>query len=138
MIPHPQNNSDAFDARLHELSATAWAARSNAHIHGKTRVGSAVLASSGQIYAGCNLEHRFRCHDIHAEVNALSSMIASGDERVLAILVVAEREYFMPCGGCLDWIMELSQGDVIVAFQPSPGADVRSYTATELMPHYPR
>ena len=123
---------------LSAMSIAAWQAREYAHVLGKTRVGCAVLSSSGVIVAGCNVEHRFRCHDVHAEVNALTSMVAAGAGNAKAILIVAEREYFMPCGGCLDWIMELGSGDVLIGFQGVKGGEIEVKCATELMPFYPR
>src|SRR6188472_3095923 len=89
------------------MAAAAWQARDHARVHGKTRVGAAVLTAGDRMFAGCNVEHIFRSHDIHAEVNALASMVAAGHGPATAILVVAERERFTPCGSCLDWIFEL-------------------------------
>src|SRR5687768_7490217 len=90
-----------------QLSKRAWAVRENARVHGNTRVGAATLSSEGGIFVGCNVEHQFRSHDVHAEVNALTSMIAAGHSNAVAILIAAERDRFTPCGGCLDWIFEL-------------------------------
>ena len=122
---------------LEELSAVAWSARSHAKVYGGTKVGCADLSASGQVYVGCNVEHRFRSHDIHAEVNAIGAMVATGDSVLTAILVVAERERFTPCGACMDWIFELAGPDCLVGFQPAPGAPIQKYTAHELMPSYP-
>jgi cytidine deaminase len=121
-----------------ELSSTAWRVREHARVYGPTRVGAAVFSSGGNIHAGCNMEHRFRSHDIHAEVSALSRMISSGDDEAKAVLVVAERERFTPCGSCLDWVFELGGPDCLVAFQSAPGREIEILKASELMPHYPR
>jgi cytidine deaminase len=120
-----------------ELAAAAWAAREHAHLVGATRVGAAVLDDAGRIHPGCNVEHRFRSHDIHAEVNAIASMVTSGGHRLRAILVAADREFFTPCGSCLDWIFELGGPDCVVGVQRSPSGRVRTWKASELMPHYP-
>lgn len=122
---------------LPELSANAWSTRARARIIGGTRVGCAVLSVEGNITNGCNVEHRYRSHDIHAEVNALSSLIVGGDSRAAAVLVVAERENFTPCGSCMDWIFEIGGGGCWVGFQPAPDTNVIWYQAVELMPHYP-
>jgi cytidine deaminase len=100
-------------------------------------VGAAVLSDDGSMFVGCNVEHRFRSHDVHAEVNALTTMAAHGEHRALAVLVVAERDRFTPCGGCLDWIFELGGPDCVVGFQRSPQAPVSALRADALMPHYP-
>ncbi len=119
------------------LSRKAWAIRENAFILGKTKVGSALIDESDNIYDGCNIEHKFRSHDIHAEVNAIGNMIAGGGKRIVAILIVAERERFTPCGSCMDWIFQFGGPDCLVGFQNKPDGEISQYTAHELMPHYP-
>lgn len=119
------------------MAQTAWNARECAHLHGDTKVGAAALSIDGSIYAGCNIEHRFRSHDIHAEVAALASMVASGDRKLTAILIAAERKRFTPCGACMDWIFELGGPNCRVGYQSKPRSEMRVVTAGELMPHYP-
>jgi len=120
------------------LSGPAWVVRERAHTHGPTRVGAAVLASDGRIFVGCNVEHRFRSHDVHAEVNALTTMVAEGAGQAVAILIAAEREHFTPCGSCLDWIFELGGPECLIGFQSDPESEVHIHQSRELMPHYPR
>lgn len=119
------------------LSTAAWEARANARVLGTTRVGCAVLAGDGSIYRGCNAEHRFRSHDIHAETNALSSLVAGGATSCSHVLVVAERVKFTPCGACMDWIFEIGGPACMVGFQHALGAEIIWFSAAELMPHYP-
>lgn len=127
-----------WQERLPELTAAAWDVRSNARILGSTAVGAAVLGADGTIYIGCNVEHRFRSHDVHAEVNAIGTMVAAGETRLLAVLVAAERERFTPCGACLDWIFEFGGAECAVAVQNSREGTTEALTAADLMPHYPR
>jgi cytidine deaminase len=54
---------------------------------------------------------------VHAEVNALTMMVASGGGHAVAVLVAAERDRFTPRGGCLDWIFELRDPGTLVASQ---------------------
>lgn len=119
------------------MSEAAWLVRDRARVYGPTRVGCAALANDGQIYIGCNIEHRFRSHDIHAEVNAISSLVANGGAKLHAILIAAEREQFTPCGSCLDWIFEIGGGDCLVLSEKIPGTASHSYSARDLMPWYP-
>lgn len=120
-----------------QLSAVAWEVRNNAYLFGKTAVGAAVLSAAGNVYAGCNIEHAYRCHDIHAEISAVTAMISGGEQRLTAILIAAEREKFTPCGGCMDWIMQHGGPECRVAYQAIPGGPVTEFAAGELMPHYP-
>jgi cytidine deaminase len=122
---------------LDKLLKVAWKYRESAFVIGPTKVGAAVLTKQGLIFGGCNVEHRFRCHDVHAEVNAIGSMVAEGHTDLEAIVIVAERERFTPCGGCLDWILQFGGATCIVARQSKKGGERVSYLASELMPHFP-
>jgi len=128
---------DVTESTLQELAPHAWRARENAFVVGKTKVGCAILTRSGRVYAACNVEHRFRCHDVHAEVNALTTMVSDGERDPVVFVIVAERNRFTPCGGCMDWIMQFGGSSAIVAFQNAPGSVFTIHTAKELMPHYP-
>lgn len=119
------------------LSESAWSARENAYLFGKTKVGSALLSEKNKIYTGCNVEHMFRSHDVHAEVNVISNMISAGETKFKIILVAAEREKFTPCGSCMDWIMQHGGKDCTVAYQNKRDGDIKIFKAYELMPHYP-
>jgi cytidine deaminase len=48
------------------------------------------------IFSGCNVEHQFRCHDVHAEINAITTMVSAGGTDPVALLIVAERDRFTP------------------------------------------
>jgi cytidine deaminase len=125
------------DSFFDELARAAWKAREHAHVIGPTKVGCAVLEVGGEIFSGCNIEHRFRSHDIHAEVNAISSMVAHGYKSLAVVFIVAERNRFTPCGACLDWIMQFGSVDTLVLFQRDENAEIHRYTAGQLMPFYP-
>jgi cytidine deaminase len=131
------NSGTLSDQQWEQLALKAWAVRDHARVHGNTRVGAAVLSAQEHVYVGCNIEHIFRSHDVHAEVNALTSMVACGEGPAVAVLVVAERDRFTPCGGCLDWIFELGGAQTLVAFQGTRGGPIEVLRADELMPHYP-
>lgn len=137
-VTDPEVEENTIEIPWQALADRAWSVRENAHIHGKTRVGAAVLSAQGTVFEGCNVEHSFRSHDVHAEVNALTNMACAGEGPALAIIVVAERERFTPCGGCLDWIFELGGPTTLVAFQGTPGDEIRAIRADELMPYFPR
>ena len=118
------------------MAITAWNHRKNARILGKTKVGAAVLSKS-EIFGGCNIEHKFRSHDIHSEISAISAMVSSGRKKIDAIIIVAERTKFTPCGGCLDWIFEFGGPNCLVGYQTKKDGKITIFKAKELMPHYP-
>lgn len=119
-----------------ELVDAAWHAGTHAMAR-NTSVGAAVLAAGGQIYAGCNVEHKLRCHDVHAEINALSSMVAGGGRQAIAVLVVSAGRRLTPCGGCMDWIFQLGGAQCLVAWQGARDDELAPLRADELMPYYP-
>jgi cytidine deaminase len=125
-------------ADVKELFRRAWEVRENAHVIGPTKVGCAVLTLECKIFAGCNVEHRFRCHDVHAEVNAITSMVSAGFTQIRAVAIAAERERFTPCGGCMDWIMQFATEPCLILAQSRPEGPIQTYTTSDLMPHYPR
>lgn len=126
------------DKVLGDMAEAAWSVWSRARVHGETAVGCAVVNNRDDIFSGCNIEHKFRSHDIHAEVNAISSLVAGGSSRLVAIFIAAERERFTPCGSCLDWIFEVGDESTIILTQREAGASVTRHLASELMPYYPR
>jgi cytidine deaminase len=128
------------EEQLQTLARAAWAAREHAYVLGTTKVGCALLCADGKIYAGCNVEHKYRCHDVHAEVNAITTMVSQGGARpIKAVVIAAARERFTPCGGCMDWIMQFAEDDsCVIAFQGTPDGPIHRFTAKELMPFYPR
>jgi|SRR6185312_7743912 len=123
---------------LLRLAMIAWNVREHAHIIGPTRVGCAILGSDNAIYSGCNVEHRFRSHDVHAEVNAITSMVSSGCPTFTAMFIAAERDRFTPCGACMDWIMQFASGDDIeIVAQSKREGPLQRFIARQLMPYYP-
>lgn len=129
----------ALDSQLWTImSEKSWKSQKNAKVIGTTKVGAAALSSRGEVFVGCNVEHRFRSHDIHAEVSAISSLVSQGEAELMAILVVAERENFTPCGSCMDWIYEIGGPECVVGFQNKESGPIKKFLAKDLMPYYPK
>ena len=123
----------------HQLLLEAWRVRESAFVIGPTKVGCAVLSDSGRVHTGCNEEHRYRSHDVYAEVNAITSMISSGDQNIAAVAIAAERDRFTPCGAWLDWIFQFSDPDTtVVVCQSKPDGPIAQYILRDLMPYFPR
>ena len=119
------------------LANQAWKARENAYLIGKTAVGSSLLTPEGKIFSGCNVEHRFRINDVHAEVNAISTMVSNGHFKLSKIIVVSTRKKFTPCGACMDWIIQFGGLECEIGYQSGKDGEIIVYTAKDLMPHYP-
>lgn len=116
------------------LSKAAWAVREHARVLEDTHVGAAILTANGKIFVGCNVEHSMRSHDFHAETNAIGNMIAGGEKKIVAVLVVAKCSQLTPCGGCRDWINEFGSPETQVAIQSAPGGEYRFYRFGDIFP----
>ncbi|MFL1381326.1 cytidine deaminase family protein [Nocardiopsis protaetiae] len=119
-----------------QLSQAAWLCQKRARVYGPTTVGCAVMDENSRLHTGCNVEHRFRSHDIHAETNALGNLVTNGGKLAIAIFIVSPRGW-TPCGSCLDWIFELGGEDCDVFTQSSPNSPILSYKSRDLMPYFP-
>ena len=114
----------------------AWRARENAHLvpPGKTKVGCAVRAD-GYVFSGCNVQTPWRA-DVHAEVVALTAMVAAGVSDPDVVVITAERDFFTPCGACRDLIVQLAPNASVVAANRS--GVVWEGVAADLLPDHPR
>ena len=75
--------------------------------YSKFRVGAAVLAGSGKIYAGCNVENASYGLCNCAERGAIFTAIAAGERKLRAVVVYTPtRLPTMPCGACRQVINE--------------------------------
>ncbi|MEM3193140.1 MAG: cytidine deaminase [Nitrososphaerota archaeon] len=92
-------------------------------VRGNTKVCAAVPSSTMKVFPGCNIEHWYRSHNIHVETNAIGTIVAAGEKELLAILIVAEKESFLPCGACMDWIFEMG-GTGMPGGVPEPGGGI--------------
>ncbi len=96
------------------------------------RVGAAVLADDGRIYAGANVENAVYPLTLCAERVAITSAIASGARRILAVAVVTENGG-TPCGACRQVMREFGADDMPVMIANQNGTH-RTRTLGELLP----
>lgn len=102
--------------------------------YSRFKVGAAVRASSGQIYAGCNVENVAYPEGTCAEAGAIAAMVAGGDLEIAEILVIADSaDPVPPCGGCRQKIAEFASPEVVVVMCTTDGAR-HSMTVGELLP----
>lgn len=116
-----------------DLIALALEARKKAYApYSRFPVGAALLAESGQVYAGCNVENASYGLSICAERVALFKAVAAGERRFKAIAVVTET-MATPCGSCRQVLAEFGEDElqVIVA---DPEGQMKIYALGELLP----
>ena len=117
-----------------ELLNAALSARERAYApYSKFLVGAAVLAKSGKIYTGCNIENASYGLTVCAERNALFSAIGAGEREFIALCVVGDTEApISPCGACRQVMAEFKVPCIILA---NLKGDVKEYTLEELLPY---
>jgi len=117
------------------LKETALAVRENAHApYSKFKVGAAVRAVSGTIYAGCNVENVSYPEGTCAEAGAIAAMVAAGETELTEVYVVAGSPMpVSPCGGCRQRLAEFGKGEVPVTMGTTGGAE-EVMTLGELLP----
>jgi len=115
-----------------ELIASATAARERAYApYSKFKVGAALLARSGQVYTGCNVENAAYGPSMCAERTAVFKAVSEGEREFEAIAVVTENGV-SPCGTCRQVMMEFAP-DMTVIIADTRGK-VRLATVRELLP----
>jgi cytidine deaminase len=93
---------------LRRLEKSARAATKSCYApYSKFRVGAAVLAGSGKIYSGCNVENASYGLCNCAERTAVFTAVAAGERKVRAVVVYTPTPVpTMPCGACRQVINE--------------------------------
>ncbi len=100
-----------------ELVTRAAEARLQAYApYSRYLVGAALLAKSGRIYTGCNVENASYGLSICAERTAVVKAISEGEKEFRAIAVVTENGG-SPCGACRQVLWEFTSPEtpVIIA-----------------------
>jgi cytidine deaminase len=98
-----------------QLVEAALQARLNAFApYSNYKVGAALLAGSGKVYTGCNVENATYGLSVCAERVALLKAISEGERRFTRIAVSSESEPpATPCGSCRQLLWEFA-GDIEV------------------------
>jgi cytidine deaminase len=103
-------------ATLRRLEATARAAAKNSYApYSKFRVGTAILAGSGKVYIGCNVENASYGLCNCAERTAIFSAAAEGERKIKAVVVYTPTPTpTMPCGACRQVINEFGSQAIVI------------------------
>jgi len=114
------------------LIAKAMGAREKAHApYSNFAVGAALLAKSGRVYTGCNVENASYGLSICAERTAVFKAVSEGERDFEAIAVVTENGV-TPCGACRQVLMEFGE-DIQVIVADETGR-YRVFGLQELLP----
>ncbi len=120
---------------LQQMKELARAAADQAYVpYSGFKVGAAVLAEGGELFAGCNVENASYSLTICAERNALFQAVARGHRRILAVAVYTPTaEPCLPCGACRQTLMEFGPDADVFSFGQGD-ADFHA-RLSDLLPH---
>lgn len=112
-----KNNPSLTPSARARLETAARAAAKAAYApYSRFRVGAAVLAGSGKIYSGCNVENAAYGMCTCAERTAVLTAIAAGETSVGAVAVYTPtKNPTSPCGGCRQVINEFGPEALVIS-----------------------
>lgn len=125
-----------------ELIAQALLARKNAYVpYSHFAVGAALLADSGRVYTGCNIENAAYSPTNCAERTAVFKAVSEGERRFIKLAIVAGNEALgtplpaivSPCGVCRQVLIEFAVPEMIILLAKSED-DYETHTLGELLP----
>ena len=121
-----------------ELMNLAMEAREMAYApYSKFRVGAALLAKSGKVYKGCNVENAAYSPTNCAERTALFKAVSEGEREFTAIAIVGGMDetiadFCAPCGVCRQVLAEFCDKDFrLVLGNPD---NLKVYSFEEILP----
>lgn len=98
------------------------------------KVGAALRAANGEIFAGVNVENAAYPEGTCAEASAIAAMVGGGEREITEVYVIADSPRPVPpCGGCRQKIAEFAKPEVKVTLATTRGAEM-TYTVAELLP----
>jgi len=112
----------AIKKTVKNLFEKASKARKNAYApYSRFKVGAALLAGSGRIYTGCNVENASLGLSICAERVALFKAVSEG-ERVYRQIAIcsSQKKGVTPCGACLQTLAEFAP-DIEIIYKDRKG-----------------
>ncbi|MCD6321978.1 MAG: cytidine deaminase [Clostridiales bacterium] len=98
------------------------------------RIGAAIIAGSGKIYTGTNIENASYGATICAERSAISKAISDGETEITAVAVTGDLDdYAYPCGICRQVMSEFMKPDMEIAVS-GKNKDIKVFKLKELLP----
>ena len=100
--------------------------------YSKFNVGAALLAKSGVVYGGCNIENVSYGACICGERVAFVKAVSSGERSFEAIAIVGSHgDFTYPCGICRQYMAEFGLDLKVIV---DNGKDIRVLTLKDLLP----
>ncbi|HWI72402.1 MAG TPA: cytidine deaminase [Baekduia sp.] len=123
--------SGAATDRMVSLARTAmdraYAPYSNFH------VGVALRDEAGALHSGANVENGAYPQGACAEASAIGALVTAGGHHIEEVVVMADTELIVPCGGCRQRLSEFAGPDTPIHLSGPEGVR-RTVTLAELLP----
>ena len=117
------------------ITAAATARHRAVAPYSRFKVGAALLANSGEIIDGANVESASYGLTCCAERVALFSALTSGKRDFAAIAVVARVQNGpMPCGACRQLLIEYAPNAKVFVADSAALANIHAFTVRKLLP----
>jgi len=101
--------------------------------YSKSKVGAALLAKSGKVYTGANVENASLGLTVCAERSALLKAVTNGEKNLVKIAVVADKdEPVTPCGACRQVLSEFVSDLRIICVNLE--GKIKRYNLKKLLP----
>ena len=99
-------------------------------------VGAAVLAKSGKIYSGCNVENSSFGMTICAERCAIFKAVSEGEREILAVAIYSPNsDDCNPCGACRQVMYEFQPDDVELEIITEKSGELNVRKLSEYLPY---
>jgi len=99
------------------------------------RVGAAIMAESGRIFTGCNVENVSYGLTICAERSAIFQAVAAGARKFRALAVVSDAAFDpYPCGACRQVLAEFCDPEMPVHVFRAHAQSADTIPLAELLP----
>ena len=113
--------------------------------YSKYHVGAGLLATSGKIYGGFNIENASYPATVCAERTAIFKAVSEGEKKFSAIVICGgaegveskglETDFAFPCGVCRQVLREFCDPKNFIVYVACSKDKYNTYTLEELLPH---
>jgi len=121
-------NTQFADLAARAAEARKWAYAPYSHY----AVGAAILAASGKIYDGVNIENASYPVTLCAERVAGAKAVSEGEREFVAV-AVSTANGGTPCGACRQFLSEFGM-DAVVVVADAEGRVLKQTTVHDLLP----
>lgn len=103
------------------------------------KVGAALLAKSGKVFGGCNIENAAYGPSNCAERTAFFNAVSSGERSFEAIAIVGGpdgiiKDFCPPCGVCRQVMMEFCKPKEFLILLQNASGEIKEFTLEEMLP----